>query len=80
MCKVSSVCEVKSHECLSRLEASHQYSHVGLCSGVWLNVRIFSFEKFAESVDGKLLDLVNNFTSSIVPGSRVTLCIFVCAD
>ena len=80
MGEVTSMREVKSHEGVSRLEAGHKHCHVGLRARMRLNVCIFGFKYLTESVDRKLLYLVNYLAAAIVSCSRISLCIFVGAD
>ena len=47
---------------------------------MWLDVCVLCFEKFAESVDGKLFDLVHYLTTSVISCSRISFRILVCAD
>jgi hypothetical protein len=77
---MSAMSQIQSHESVSRLEASHEYCHIGLCSGMRLDIGILSLVELAESVDGQLLYLIYDLATSIVSCSRVSLCIFVGAD
>ena len=78
--EVSSVSQIESHERVSRFQACHHYGHVCLGSGMRLYVCIFSTEQLAEPVYGELFYLVYDFTPSVIPGSRISFCVFVRAD
>ena len=54
--KVAAVCEVESHEGVSRLEYGEKDGHIGLSSRVRLYVGILGAEQFAEQMD-KFMDL-----------------------
>ena len=80
MGEVASVRKVKSHECLARLEAGHHDGHICLRSRVWLYICILGLENLAQSVDGKLFNLVNNLATSVISRTRISFGIFVRAD
>ena len=42
-----------------------------------LNIGIFSTIELAQPVNGQLLHLINYFTSSIIPVTRISFCIFI---
>ena len=75
--QVPAVSQVEAHEGVARLQAGEEHGHVRLRTGMRLDIGIFGVEKFAEAVDGQLLDLVDHFATSIIAGARITFCIFV---
>ena len=75
--QVASMRQVKSHESVAGLQACHQNCHVGLRPGMRLYVCVFGLEKLAESLYGKLLYLVDHFTTSVISRSRISLRVFV---
>ena len=66
MGKVTAMGEIESEELVAGLHAGHEYGHVGLCSGVWLHVGIFSAEYALDAVDGNAFGLVYHLASAIV--------------
>ena len=72
--------QVEPHECVTGLQTCHQNSHVGLGSGMRLDIGVFSLEKLAYTLDGKLLYLVYDFTSSVISCSGITFGILVRAN
>ena len=77
MGKVASLGKIKSHESIAGLQTCHHHSHVSLCSGMRLHIGIFSLEKLAETVNGKLLYPVHHLASSIISCTRIPLSIFI---
>ena len=72
--------KVEAHEGVARLEAGHDDCHVRLCTGVRLDVGIFSVIELLHTLDGKRLDLVYDLATAIVALSGVTFSVFVGAD
>ena len=62
---------------VTRLKEGLVDSHVGLGTGVWLNVDVFSAEQLLGVIDGQLFDLVNVLTPTVVTLARVPLCVLV---
>ena len=77
MGKVTAMGEIESEELVAGLHAGHEYGHVGLCSGVWLHVGIFSAEYALDAVDGNAFGLVYHLASAIVAVAGIALGIFV---
>ena len=75
--EVSAVSQVKTHECVTGLQACHEHCHIGLRARVRLHIGELSPVEFLETVDGKLLHLVHYLAAAIVAGSGITFSIFV---
>ncbi|MPN24468.1 hypothetical protein SDC9_171867 [bioreactor metagenome] len=80
MGKVPAMSKIQTHKSVAWLEARHEHRHVCLCSGMGLDIGVFGIKQLAQPVDGQLLYLVHDLTSSIVTGSRISLCVFVCKN
>src|SRR6056297_1970187 len=77
MGQVAPMRQVKAHDGIARFQSSQKYGSIGLSSTMWLHIGIFGIEQFLNPVDGQLLRLVNNLTTSIIPSARITFCILV---
>lgn len=80
MGKVTALAEVEAHEGVTRLEDCHLNGHIGLCSGMRLDIGPLCAVDSLEPVDGDLLYLVDNLASAIVAFARITFRILVGAD
>ena len=69
--------QIEAHELVTRLEACHEDSHVGLSARVGLYVNVLSTEDLFEALDGEILALVNTLATTVVAVSRITLGILV---
>ena len=78
MCKMSALCKVHSHYSIARLKHCEIYSHVSLCSGVWLNICVFCAEELTSSLSCNILNNVNILASAVVTLARITFSILVC--
>ena len=78
--EVTTVGEVEAHEGITGLQAGHEDSHIRLGAGMGLHVGILGVEELLETIDGQLLDLVNDFAAAVIPGVGITFGVFVGAD
>ena len=77
MGQVPSVAEIKAQNRVARLEDSQHNRSVGLGPGMGLDVGPTCSKKLAEPVDGYLLDLVNNFATSVISFSGQAFRVFI---
>ena len=77
MSKMTSLRQIESHKCISRFKYSHHNCHIGLCSGMRLDIGILGIINLAQSVNSQLLNLINHLATAIISLSGVTFCIFV---
>ena len=78
--KMSAVGKVHPENRISVLTGCQKDGHIGLASGVGLDVGVLGPKEFAGSRDGGPFDDVCIFTSPIVPATRVALGILVGED
>ena len=78
--KVSAHGEVESHEDVARTEAGHDNGHIGLGTGVRLDIGVLGIIQFAETVDGELLNLVHHLAPAIIALSGIPFGVLVGAD
>ena len=77
MRQVSAMGEIHAQNRIAGFAGGEVDSHVGLGSGVRLNVGMFGAEQFLGAVNGQLFNHIHIFTASIVSFTWVALCIFV---
>ena len=77
MGEVSAGVEGHAHDRVARLADRHGNSHVGLCTGVRLYVRILTAEQLLRTLDRDGLDFVDIDTATVVTLARVTLGVLV---
>ena len=75
--KVAAVCEVESHEGVSRLEYGEKDGHIGLSSRVRLYVGILGAEQFAEPIYSQLFHLVYDLAAAVITCAGIALGVFV---
>ena len=80
MSKVAALTQVKSHKTVARLEYCHSHGHIGLGTGVRLDIGPARTVEGFQSVDGKLLDFVHYLTSAVIASARVALGVLVGAN
>ena len=71
------VAEIKSHECVTCLQARHEHRHVCLCTGVRLHVDIRCAVKLLEASACEFLHLVNHLATTIITVGRIALGVLV---
>ena len=74
---MSSLRQVHSHEGIARLQQRHLHSHIGLRTGVGLNIGPGASEQALRPVPGKILDLIHDPAATVIAASRKALRIFV---
>ena len=77
MGQVPSVAEVKAQNGVARLEHGQHNSRVGLGPRMGLDIGPARPKKLAKPVDGYLLDLVNNFATTVVSFSGKAFSVFI---
>ena len=75
--EVAAVGEAEAKGLVTGLKAAKKNGRVGLGTRVGLYVGVFGAKELAEAVDGQLLDLIYDFTATVVALAGVTFCIFV---
>src|SRR5699024_6303224 len=77
MGEMAAVIQIHTHISVSRLKHSEKYSHVRLCSGMRLDIRILTAEEFFRALSCKILYDVHTLASAVVSLTRIPLCVFV---
>src|SRR5450432_1932736 len=80
MSEVSTMRKVHPENRVSRLARGKIDRHVGLRSGVRLDIGMICAKKFLGPINGELLDNVNVLASSIITLSGISLGVFVGHD
>ena len=75
--EVSAVFEYEGGEGVAGLEHGHHGCHVGLGTGVGLDIGVFAAEELFGAVAGELFDLVVIFASAVVSAAWVSFRVFV---
>ena len=75
--KVAAVRQIEAHERIAGFQHGEENGHVGLCAGVGLYVGVLGAVQFANTFDGKVLDLIHHLTTAVVTCGRITLRILV---
>ena len=69
--------QIHSHDLVSRLKHGEHNCHICLCTGMWLNIDIFTAEQLLCSLSCKIFHNIHALTSAIISFSRISLCIFI---
>ena len=77
MCQMSAMCQIHSHKCIARLQNSEEYCHICLCTGMWLNIDIFTSKQLLCTLSCKIFHYIDILTSAIITLSRISLCVLV---
>ena len=64
--KVATVRKVHSQNCISWIEGSKQDAHVGLASGMWLDIGMVRAKELFRSVSGQIFGYIDKFAAAIV--------------
>ena len=75
--EVTSMIEVQTHKCITRIQAGQEDSGISLSTRVRLNISILCAKKLADTVDGKLLHFVHNLAPAIITLAGIALGIFI---
>ena len=75
--EVTTMGKIEAHEGVARIEHSGKHSLVGLCTRVGLHVCPACTEDLLQTIDGELLDLIDNLTTTIITLAGQTLGILV---
>ena len=74
---MAAVRQIEAHERIAGFQHGEENGHVGLCAGVGLYVGVLGAVQFANTFDGKVLDLIHHLTTAVVTCGRITLRILV---
>src|SRR5580704_244621 len=77
MCEMTAHAQIQTEDRITRLQNGQQESGVGLCAAMWLYVGIFAIEYFFQTIDGELLDLVDDLAATIISPSGITFRVFI---
>src|SRR5215472_5688437 len=77
MRKMPAMRKIKSENFISGFQYSKQHSGIGLCTGMWLHIRIVGPKQLFHAVNGQLLHFINYFTSAIIAATGITFCILI---
>ncbi len=75
---MSSVGQVKPHESITRFQAGEENSHIGLGSGMGLNVGEFCTVEFTQTLNGQIFHLIHHLATAVITGCRISFSIFIC--
>src|SRR5947207_13895525 len=78
--EMASVGQVQTKDRVAGLQQRHVSSHVGLRTGMRLDVGMFCAEKLLGAVTGQGLDYISKFASAIIAPSGIPLCILIGKD
>ena len=78
MRKMTTMCQVQSHELISRIQHCQKNSSICLCSRMRLYICPFSTKDLLQPVDCNLFTLIHNFATTIITLTRITFCILIC--
>ena len=74
---MTSVIEVQTHECVTQFQTCQEYSGIGLCTGVRLNIGKICAKQCLGTLNTKGLQLINELTSTIISLTGQTFRIFI---
>lgn len=66
MSQVSAMIQIHSHDLVSRLKHGEHNCHICLCTGMWLNIDIFTAEQLLCSLSCKIFHNIHALTSAII--------------
>ena len=80
MGEMTSVRKIHSQDPISGIEKGEVNSHVGLGSGVGLNICVWCMEQFLHPLKGQSLDRIGIVAPTIISGSRIAFGVLVRQD